>query len=123
VSVEAQQVATLVDRLDDEDRRMALEFVRSLLKQEIAVDARQAKRKVSAWLVGAVGHLLMGGEPRYIAGKHPVWRVPVIVTYGRQGVAAFVDVDARSGDLLVNDHTPTEIITKVQTFVDDTASG
>ena len=92
------------------------------MQRKITIDARQARRKVSAWLVRTVGHLLMGGEPRYIAGEQPVWRVPVIVTYGRWGEAAFVDVDARSGDLLVDDHTAAEIIARVRAFVGDTAS-
>lgn len=122
MSVEAQQVVTLMEGLAPEESRMVLEFVEALARREVAISARQARRKVSTWLVSRVGHLLMGGEPRYIAGERPVWRVPVIVTYGRRGEAAFVDVDARSGDLLVNDHTPTQIIIQVQAFVGSAAS-
>jgi hypothetical protein len=33
------------------------------------VDARTARRKVSAWLVRDVGNLLMGGELEYVPGE------------------------------------------------------
>lgn len=122
MSVEAQRVATLMEGLAAEESRMVLEFVEAVAHRKVAISARQARRKVSAWLVSKVGHLLMGGEPRYIAGEPPVWRVPVLVTYGRRGEAASVDVDARSGDLLVNDQTSTEILARVQAFVGNTTS-
>jgi hypothetical protein len=122
MSVEAQQVAALMEGLEAKESRMVLEFVESLVQRRAVIGARQARRKVSTWLVSRVGHLLMGGEPRYIAGERPVWRVPVIATYGRRGEAASVDVDARSGDLLVSDRTPAEIVARVQTFVGNTTS-
>jgi len=97
---------------------MVLQFADFLIQRRgRIIDARTARHKVSAWLVQEVGNLLMGGEPRYIAGERPVWRVPVVVSYGRRGEAAFVDVDTQSGMLLVNEQTPQEIIANVQTMV------
>ena len=120
VKEDIQQVVALMEGLPLRERRMVLEFVESLVAGT-AIGAREARRRVSAWLVGHVGHLLMGGEPRYIAGECPVWRVPVRVTLGVQGEAGFVDVDARSGELLVNDRTPEEIIARVKALAGDTA--
>jgi len=97
---------------------MVLQFADFLAQRRARiVDAHKARRKVSAWLVQEVGNLLMGGEPRYVAGERPVWRVPVVVSYGRRGEAACVDVDAQSGTLLVNEQTPQEIISNVRALV------
>jgi len=122
MDTEAQRVVSLMEGLAAEESRMILEFAEAVAHRQVAISARQARRKVSTWLVKRVGHLLMGGDPRYIAGEPPIWRVPVLVTYGRQGEAASVDVDARSGDLLVNEHTSTEILARVQAFVGNTTS-
>ena len=82
------------------------------------MDARTARRKVSTWLVRDVGNLLMGGEPEYIPGERPVWRVPVVVTHGRQGCATFVDVDAQTGDLLLGEDAPQKVLAGVQALVE-----
>jgi hypothetical protein len=96
-----------------------LRFAEFLLQQRrgAVVDARTARRKVSAWLVRDVGNLLMGGEPEYVPGERPVWQVPVLVTHGRQGCATFVDVDARTGDLLITQDTPRQVLTNVQALI------
>lgn len=82
------------------------------------MDARTARRIVSTWLVRDVGNLLMGGEPEYIPGERPVWRVPVVVTHGRQGCATFVDVDAQTGDLLLSEDAPQKVLAGVQALVE-----
>ena len=69
-----------------------------------------------------LGNLLMGGEPDYVPGERPVWRVPVLVTYGRKGSAAFVNVDAHTGDSLITDETPAEVLQDVHTFLASTTS-
>ncbi len=118
MSVDTQQLSAVLEKLTPEESRMVLLFADFLAQQRRhAIDEHTARRKVSAWLVQEVGNLLMGGEPRYIAGEYPVWRVPVVVSYGRRGVAAFVDVDARNGTLLVHEQTPQEIIANVQAMV------
>lgn len=119
---EIRRVTALMRQLPAEDRRMVLEFVESLAQERAVVDAQFARRKVSAWLVSQVGHLLMGGTPRYIRGERPFWRVPVLVTRGYRGEAGFVDVDAITGELIVGEHTPGEILARVKTLVGDTAS-
>ena len=98
------------------------EYALSRFQNVVLVDARTARRKVSTWLVRDVGNLLMGGEPEYVPGERPVWRVPVIAPRGRQGRATFVDVDAQTGDLLVANDTPQKILADVQASVADSAS-
>ena len=105
------------------ESQTVLRFAEFLLQQRRdAVDARTARRKVSAWLVRDVGNLLMGGEPEYVPGERPVWRVPVLVTHIRQGCATFVDIDAQGGDLLVTKDTPQQVLTNVQTFIASSTS-
>jgi len=118
MSVDQRQLSTVLEKLTPGESQMVLQFADFLAQRRARiVDARKARRKVSAWLVQEVGNLLMGGEPRYVAGERPVWRVPVVVSYGRRGEAACVDVDAQSGTLLVNEQTPQEIISNVRALV------
>jgi hypothetical protein len=118
MSVDQRQISTVLEKLTHAESQLVLQFADFLVQRSrYRVDARTARRKVSAWLVQEVGNLLMGGEPRYIEGERPVWRVPVVVSYGRRGVAAFVDVDAQSGKLLVSEQTPQEITANVQAMV------
>jgi hypothetical protein len=113
-----RELETVLEKLTPEESRTILHFAEFLLRQRTAsIDARSARRKVSAWLVRDVGNLLMGGEPEYVAGERPVWRVPVIVTYGRQGRATFVDVDARTGDMLITKDASQRVLADVQAFV------
>ena len=81
------------------------------------IGSQTARRKVSGWLVREVGNLLMGGDPEYVSGERPVWRVPVIVTHGRKGHATFVDVDAQTGDLLITEGSSQKVLADVQAFV------
>jgi hypothetical protein len=123
MAVEREYIHNLVDKLTPEESQMVLQLVEFLVQQrEKGLGAHAAKRKVSAWLVREVGNLLMGDTPQYIHGEPPRWRVPVLVTVGRRGHAAYVDVDARSGELLVDEDTPERIKSRVQTFVADTTS-
>lgn len=92
-------------------------------KKRVPVDARTARRKVSTWLVRDVGNLLMGGEPAYVPGERPVWRVPVVATYGRPGHATFVDVDTQTGDLLIAEDTPRKVLAGVQAPADSAGLG
>lgn len=123
MTIRHQQLEAVLEQLTPEESRTVLRFAEFLLQQHRApVDARTARRKVSAWLVREVGNLLMGGEPEYVSGERPVWRVPVLVTHGCEGSATFVNVDAHTGDLLITDETPAEVLRDVQTILAGTAS-
>lgn len=118
-----RELETVLEKLTPEESRTLLHFAEFLLERRTAsVNARSARRKVSAWLVRDVGNLLMGGEPEYVAGERPLWRVPVIVSHGRQGHATFVDVDARTGDLLITKDAPQRVLADVQAFVTGSTS-
>jgi len=123
MNVSYEELETVLEKLTSEEGRTVLRFAEFLLQQRpVAVDARTARRKVSTWLVRDVGNLLMGGEPEYVPGERPVWRVPVLVAHGRRGCATFVDVDAQAGDLLVTEDTPQKVLTDVQAFIAGSAS-
>jgi len=112
-----------LEKLTPEESQTVLHFAEFLLQQRrVVMDSRTARRKVGTWLVRDVGNLLMGGEPEYVSGKRPVWRVPVLVTHGRQGCATYVDVDAQTGDLLVTEDTPRRVLADVRAFVAGSAS-
>ena len=118
-----RDLGTVLEKLTTEENQTVLLFAEVLLEQHRApVDARTARRKVSTWLVRDVGNLLMGGEPEYVPGERPVWRVPVLVTHGRQGCATYVDVDAQAGDLLITKETPQKVLADVQAFIAGPAS-
>jgi hypothetical protein len=118
VGIIRERLEAVLEKLTPEENQTILRFAEFLLeRQRVPVDARTARRKVSTWLVRDVGNLLMGGEPEYVAGERPVWRVPVVAPYGRRGRATFVDVDAQTGDLLVTDDTPQKVLADVQAFV------
>jgi hypothetical protein len=118
VDTSYEQIETILEKLTPDESQTVLRFAEFLLQQRRGtVDARTARRKVSAWLVRDVGNLLMGGEPEYVPGERPVWRVPVLVTHGRRGCAMLVDVDAQTGDLLITKDTPQQVLTNVQAFI------
>lgn len=118
MNVTHQRLAAVLEKLTPEENQTILRFAEFLLEQRrVPVDARTAQRKVSAWLVRDVGNLLMGGEPEYVPGERPVWRVPVVVTHGREGRATSVDVDAQTGNLLITDETPQKVLADVRAFV------
>ena len=114
----AEKLEAVLEKLTPDESQTVLHFAEFLLYQRpSAVDSRTARRKVSAWLARDVGNLLMSGEPEYVPGKRPVWRVPVLVTHGRRGCATHVDVDARTSDLLVTENTPQKVLANVQAFI------
>ena len=118
-----ERLEAVLEKLTPEENQTILRFAQFLLEQQrVPVDARAARRRVSAWLVRDVGNLLMGGEPEYVPGERPVWRVPVVAPYGRQGGATFVDVDAQTGSLLIADDTSQKIQAEIQAHVADPTS-
>jgi hypothetical protein len=82
----------------------------------LSVDAKTARRRVTAWLVSEVGNMLIGGSPRLVIGQRAVWQVPVILTSsntGTVGQVETVDVDAESGEMLVSDELRERILNNV----------
>ena len=116
-----QYLASVLEKLPPDDGRLLLQFAEFLVeKQPRTISAHEARRQVSAWLVHEVGNLLMGGQPELVRGDRPVWRVPVLITRGQRSQAGSVDVDARTGKLLIDESAPDRILSHVQTTVGNT---
>jgi len=114
----ARYLANVYDKLPPDDGRLLLQFAEFLIeKQPRVISARDARRRVSAWLVSEVGNLLMGGQPEFMPGNQPAWRVPVIVAGSPDQLAGSINVDARSGELLINESTPGQILSHVHIVV------
>jgi hypothetical protein len=72
---------------------------------DIDVSADQARRKVSVFVLTEIGNLLHGEMPILVVGERVVWRVPVHLTrpsFGNMGQVGHIDVDVKSGELLVD---------------------
>lgn len=118
----ARYLASVYDKLPPDDGRLLLQFAEFLIeKRPRVISAREARRQVSAWLVREVGNLLMGGQPEFVPGDQPMWRVPVIVAGCPDQLADSIHVDARSGELLINETTPGQILSHVQFAISRTA--
>src|SRR5262245_40962168 len=80
------------------------------------VDAKRARRNVTAWLASEVGNMLIAGEPRLVISQITVWRLPVLLTSSEKGIVGevgFVDVDASSGESKISDELRTQILANV----------
>lgn len=83
------------------------------------IDAKEARRRVTAWLASEVGNMLVGGPPQLVIGQRAVWRVPALLTSssaGTVGQVGTVDVDTASGELLTSQELEQHILTNVQTL-------
>lgn len=118
----ARYLASVLDKLPPDDGRLLVQFAEFLIeKQPRVISAREARRQVSAWLVREVGNLLMGGQPEFVPGDQPMWQVPVLVAGSPDQTAGSIHVDARSGELLINESTSGQILSHVQSAVSHTA--
>lgn len=84
----------------------------------VNISAQNARRKVTAWLVGEVGNMLIGGTPQLVINRQSnVWRVPVILTSseaGPVGQVGTVDVNAETGESLTSDTLRKHILANVE---------
>jgi hypothetical protein len=71
----------------------------------INITAMTARRRVSGYVGSNISYLMGGDEPALMFSKGClVWRVPVVLTSprrGKIGVVGVMDVDARTGQLLI----------------------
>jgi hypothetical protein len=91
-----------------------------VIEATINVDARTAQRKVTGWVVSEVANLMGGMSPRLFIGKRTLWRVPVVLTASKQGVVGqvgTVDVDAETGELLVNEALKEQMLKNAEALV------
>jgi hypothetical protein len=70
------------------------------------ITATEARRRVNRQIVSELGTGLTARDPEVvIAGEQILWRVPIVMSLpglGDLGQVGAVDVDARSGDLLLS---------------------
>jgi hypothetical protein len=80
-----------------------------------------ARQKASGYVGGEISHLLIGEEPALVFSRgRVVWRVPIQLTYpqrGKLGLVGQLDVDARTGRLLIHDLLKEEIISCAKKLV------
>lgn len=65
-----------------------------------------AHRKVNVLMLEKVGNLLHGGSPALFLTDRIYWRVPVILSapsHGQIGQVGSIDVDAETGEMIVDD--------------------
>ena len=78
------------------------------------VSAEEARRQVDCQVVAKLGTGLSARDPEpIIAGEQIIWRVPIVLSLpdlGDLGQVGTVDVDARTGDLLINTAAQERII-------------
>jgi len=73
----------------------------------------RATQKVNRFLTMKVGNLLRAGTPELVVGSRLLWRVPIIYSIpskGKLGKVGEISVDAETGELLVEQMTPREVI-------------
>lgn len=61
--------------------------------------------------------MLVGEMPQLVIGQHTLWRVPVMLTsshVGTVGQAGTIDVDAETGELLIDEHLRERILAHVE---------
>jgi hypothetical protein len=82
------------------------------------VTAEEARRQVNCQVVTELGTGLIARVPELvIAGEQIVWRVPIVLSLpdlGDLGQVGTVDVDARTGDLLISTAAQEGIIQRAR---------
>jgi hypothetical protein len=85
----------------------------------LGISAIQAKRKLARFLIDEISLFVGPEDPILVlADKRKIlWRFPIELTLGRQGwlgQVGTVDIDAQSGDLLINDELLMELKTNAR---------
>jgi len=80
-----------------------------------------ARRKVNILMLEKVGNLLHGGSPALFLKDRIYWRVPVILSTpsrGRIGQVGNIDVDAETGEMMVDDKLLEDIAEHARRLLD-----
>lgn len=89
---------------------------------KLGISADQAKRKLSRFFMDEVSLLIGPEDPLLVLvdTRSVLWRFPLELTLGKRGrlgLVGTVDVDARTGELLITDELLTEIKTNARLLV------
>lgn len=92
----------------------------------VNVTAYTARQKVGGYIGGSVSHMMGGDEPSLVwSVGRLVWRVPIQLTSPRRGLLGIIgtlDVDARTGQLVVTPEIIDQIQTNAQSLIADPTS-
>lgn len=81
---------------------------------------RMARRKANRWLIDNLGNMVMAADAVLIEGDSiPVWRFDAVATAATHepiGLVGHVDVDARTGEVLSDEHQANMIFERSQEF-------
>jgi hypothetical protein len=85
------------------------------------ITAYTAAQKVSGYVAGKISHLMRGETPALVFSQgRLVWRVPIVLATpirGPLGVVGTLDVDARTGQLLVNSTLTMQVESRAQALI------
>lgn len=87
----------------------------------VNVTAFTARQKVSGYVGDQISHMMGGGDPTLILTNDTlVWRVPIVLTMpsrGAVGMVGFLDVNARTGSLIVPSYFIEQVEARAQEIV------
>ena len=87
----------------------------------VNITAYTARQQVSGYIGSQVSHMMGGGEPSLLLVQgRLVWRVPILLTSPQRGLLGNVghlDVDARTGQLLITKDLVQDIEAHAQAVV------
>ncbi len=88
----------------------------------VNITAYTARRQAGGYVGSHVSHLMGGGEPSLLLAQgRLVWRVPILLSSPRRGLLGQVgslDVDARTGQLLLPPSFIEQLEHYAQTIID-----
>ncbi len=92
-----------------------------VVPSQVQVTAAKARRIVNRFLLDQVSYLMGAEKPALIrVENHLAWRVPIVLTAPEKGIVGQVgtlDVDAESGDMLIEPETADEIRQNAHAFI------
>lgn len=105
------------------DREHLEEFVIARPGEPIVnITGFTARQKASGYVGDRISHLMGGDEPTLmLTEQRLVWRVPIILTSpsrGNLGTVGTIDVDARTGSLLVAPDFDEQVLDRAQLAYD-----
>lgn len=88
----------------------------------VNITAYTARQQASGYVGSHVSHLMGGGDPTLLLTQgRIVWRVPILLSSPRRGIlgqVAHLDIDARTGQMLIPPDFISQIETHAQALLD-----
>ncbi len=99
-----------------------IEQSRIRVKAPLNISAFVARQKATGYVLDHVSDHMAGGNPRLVVdGDRFLWRVPIhfaVLPHGRLGQVGTIDVDARTGQLLLTPRFAEEAQHRAQMLVE-----